>query len=54
MEAQQECNKLTELHTEAHQWALEQLVHLANTASAEAIERDALQEFSIQVFGNTI
>lgn len=54
MKAQQECNKLTELHTEAHQWALEQLVHLANTASAEAIERDALQEFSIQVLGNTI
>ncbi len=54
LKAQQEWNKLAELCKEAHQWALEQLVHPANTSSAEAITRQASEKFKIQVLRNTI
>lgn len=54
LKAQQERNKLAELRKDAHQWALEQLVHPANTVSAEAIARQASEKFKIQVLGNTI
>ena len=36
---EQEWNKLTELHKETNQWAVEQLVNPANTSRAEAISR---------------
>jgi hypothetical protein len=54
LKAQQESNRLVDLRKEAHQWALDQLLDVDNTHSAEAVAKEASEKFNIQVLGNTI
>jgi hypothetical protein len=54
LKAQQERIRLVDLRKEAHQWALDQLLDVDITHSAEAVAKEASEKFNIQVLGNTI
>jgi hypothetical protein len=54
LKAQKERNRLVDLRKEAHEWALDRLLDVDNTQTAEAVAREASEKFNIQVLGNTI